>query len=64
MKNAIKRFLVIFLAIAMCLCVSACTGEENHTCMKCNGTGFVRDVYGYYAYVTCPRCHGVGYLTY
>jgi DnaJ-class molecular chaperone len=38
--------------------------ESDHKCMKCNGSGKVRDEYGYFAYVSCPRCGCKGYLTY
>ncbi len=36
--------------------------EEWHTCMKCNGSGKVRNDLGYY--VTCPQCDGVGAFYY
>lgn len=51
----------------VCLLLAGLAGgceDTDHTCMKCNGTGRVRDKYGYYAYVTCPRCNGRGSLTY
>lgn len=74
-KNSMKKEEIIsvvvaiatglsMLAILYTVILSGCGGGENHTCMKCGGSGKVRDKYGYSAYVTCPRCHGVGYLTY
>ena len=51
-----------FVACSLCSCGEG--SEEEHTCLKCNGSGKVRDEYGYYAYVTCPRCNGAGYLEY
>lgn len=36
--------------------------EEWHKCYKCNGSGKVRNDYGWN--VTCPRCNGVGGLHY
>ena len=64
----IKRFVARILISALCFstvfALSACGSEEKHTCLKCNGSGKVRDEYGYYAYVKCPRCQGKGYLVY
>lgn len=64
MKKAISIVLATLLVVSCCVSLTACGKEEKHTCMKCGGTGVVRDKYGYYAYVTCPRCNGVGYLIY
>lgn len=62
-----KRLICFLLALLLCmstmLMFTSC-GEGEHRCMKCGGSGRVRDEYGYFAYVTCPRCGGVGYLIY
>lgn len=61
----IKAVIVIFFAI--CMLLSTCSSDvsfgedEWHKCLKCDGTGKVRETY---AYVTCPRCDGVGALYY
>ena len=61
----VKRILAFILVAIMMMCtLIACGEDEEHTCLKCNGSGKVRDEYGYYAYVTCPRCHGAGSLEY
>ena len=63
----IKRLICIVLALLLCMSTAiiftSCE-ESDHKCMKCNGSGKVRDEYGYFAYVSCPRCGGKGYLTY
>lgn len=65
LKRLISLFLVVVLCFSMLSILSACSGgDEEHTCLKCNGSGRVRDEYGYYAYVSCPRCGGSGSLTY
>ena len=62
-----KKILCIILSVVICLIfpltLSGCSPTE-HFCTKCNGTGKVRDHYGYYAYVTCDWCHGAGYMYY
>ena len=63
-KRLVSVLLVVVLCFSMLFVFTACGGEEKHTCMKCGGSGRVRDQYGYYAYVSCPRCHGAGYLIY
>ena len=63
-KRLIAFLLVIVLCLSLSVALSACGDEEEHKCMKCGGSGRVRDKYGYYAYVTCPRCNGAGYLKY
>ena len=63
-KRLIALILVVVLCFSMMLVLSACGDEEKHTCMRCGGSGRVRDKYGYYAYVSCPRCNGAGYLIY
>ena len=64
----IKRLICIILAVLLCMSAAivftSCDEESDHKCMKCDGSGKVRDEYGYFAYVTCPRCGGKGYLTY
>ena len=63
----IKRLICIILVLLLCisvLCTFSSCEESEHQCMKCNGSGKVRDEYGYYAYVKCPRCQGKGYLVY
>lgn len=63
-KKLISLFIAIVLCLSACLSLSGCGGSSDHTCMKCHGSGRVRDTYGYYAYVTCPRCGGSGSLNY
>ena len=62
-----KKVLCVILSVAICLIcpltLSGCSPTE-HFCTKCNGTGKIRDPYGYYAYVTCDWCHGAGYMYY
>ena len=63
----IKRLICIVLALLLCMSTASVftsCEESDHKCMKCNGSGKVRDEYGYFAYVSCPRCGGKGYLTY
>ena len=62
-KKLLSLLFVIVLCLSMCLPLAGC-GSKDHTCMKCKGSGMVRDSYGYYAYVTCPRCGGSGTLKY
>ena len=71
MKNNIVAIVFLIVVIAFLLwgfvsCMQSCVPQEKgyHECMKCKGTGRVRDKYGYYAYVTCDRCHGAGKLYY
>ena len=62
-NNGLFKFILVILALFLFSKVFA--GEEqDHMCLKCNGTGKVRDEFGYFAYVDCPRCYGEGYLTY
>lgn len=61
-KRLISLLIVFVLCLSMALLLSACFDDEPQLCMKCGGTGRVRDEYGYFAYVTCPRCNGAGYL--
>ncbi len=61
-KRAISLLLVLALSLSMLFTLTGCIGGGEHTCLKCNGSGRVRDTYGYYAYVTCPRCGGSGSL--
>ncbi len=63
LKKIGSGLLLIVLCLSMILPLAGCAASD-HTCLKCNGTGRVRDTYGYYAYVTCPRCHGAGKLNY
>ena len=62
MVVSISALIVFVLCLSMALLLSACFDDEPQLCMKCGGTGRVRDEYGYFAYVTCPRCNGAGYL--
>jgi len=68
MAMLVKKIISVLLILAICLSMlftlSGCVDEKEHKCLKCNGSGVVRDKYGYYAYVDCPRCHGAGYLIY
>ena len=64
-KRLICFLLVLLICISTVLVFTSCEGSESdHKCMKCGGSGKVRDEYGYFAYVSCPRCGGRGYLTY
>lgn len=62
-KKIISLFLAVLMSLSMCLPLAGC-GSKDHVCMKCGGSGRVRDSYGYFAYVTCPRCGGKGTLNY
>lgn len=59
----IVLILFSFVAESCDSCLSSCHEETIHTCMKCYGKGKIKDSFGYYT-ITCPRCHGVGYLLY
>lgn len=64
MTKRIKSiFLLVVLCLSMVISLAGC-GTSDHTCLKCGGSGRVRDEYGYYAYVACPRCGGSGKLNY
>ena len=62
MVVSISALILFVLCLSMALLLSACFDDEPKLCTKCGGTGRVRDEYGYFAYVTCPRCNGAGYL--
>ena len=62
MVVSISALILFVLFLSMALLLSACFDDEPQLCMKCGGTGRVRDEYGYFAYVTCPWCNGAGYL--
>lgn len=68
MKNRkIKKILCFIFTAVICIAIpftlTSCQ-PTWHKCMKCGGTGRVRDTYGYYAYVTCDWCHGAGKMYY
>ena len=66
MKKAKKIMSLLLVSIMIVLTLGGCTEDdpEWHTCLKCNGSGKIRDKYGYYAYVSCTRCDGRGKLYY
>lgn len=68
-----KRVLSVLLSAALCFTmlpvVTGCSSRSSSSgsdgkrvCAECWGKGYVRDPYGYYAYITCPRCNGDGEL--
>lgn len=65
MKTVKRIIAMLLMSVFLVGTLTGCGGEvEKHTCMKCNGSGKIRDEYGYYAYVKCTRCRGLGYLEY
>ena len=68
-KKYLKPIICILLAIALIFLLLSimhgCNPSSDpdwHTCIKCSGSGKVRNDLGYY--VTCPRCNGLGALDY